>query len=472
MKKIILLTAILFGIFLISARISKAQEGHPPEIKVYNSQNLHIDSDFFAYDKNLQSGVSVALGDLDGDGKDEIIAGAGTGGAPQVRVFDRRGKFLGISFFAFDENYRGGVSVAAGDLNGDKKSEIIVAPLKKSQSLIKVYNHRGKKLISEFLAFDPSFRGGANVAAGDINGDGKDEIIVGAGAGGSPHVRVFNKKGKFLGFDLFPFDKNYHGGVNVAAGNLDSDKKDEIIVAPASRAQARVKVYKANRAKYVMSNFLAFSQDFFGGANIAAGDVDNDGAEEIIVGAGASGGPQIRAFETSGKPLKINFFPYDNNFRGGVQVAAGNVDGGRVKEIVSAPAGIYFEEAKYPYDKYIEVIITQQKLKYFENGEKVGETLVSTGIPGFDTPVGTFFVFSKVSSARMTGFYGINSPLNYDLPGVPWVMSFSGGYTLHGTYWHNNFGNQMSHGCVNLPTPKAYEVYMWADIGTPVVIHY
>lgn len=58
----------------------------------------------------------------------------------------------------------------------------------------------------------------------------------------------------------------------------------------------------------------------------------------------------------------------------------------------------------------------------------------------------------------------------YRLPHVPYVMYFYKGYALHGTYWHNNFGRPMSHGCVNLPTPIAEQLYHWAEIGTPVVV--
>lgn len=475
MKRILILGAvfaIVFGIFLIKIGEIKAEEtGYAPEVKIYNPRNLHLDSDFFAFDQSFKGGVNLAIGDLNGDGKEEIIAASRLGGGPQVRVFNKSGKFTGDSFFAFPQDYRGGISIAAGDVNGDKKDEIIVSQLTKSEPLVKVYRGDGKVLISQFFAFDKNFKGGVNVAAGDINGDKKDEIIVGSGKGGS-HVRVFDKSGKFLGFDVFPFGKDFKGGVNVGVGDVDNDNKDEIAVSQASRGQAWVKVYKVNRTKYVFSNFLAYPGDFKGGATVAIGDVDGDGAGEIITGTGGGGGPQVRSFETDGKATKINFFPYDKGYKGGVAVAVGKIDNKVTEKILTAPLGRFNEEAKYPYNKYIEVNISEQKLKYFNNGDKVDEFLVSTGIYGFDTPTGIFNVFSKTPSARMTGFYGPGSPLNYDLPGVPWVMSFLGPYTIHGTYWHNNFGNQMSHGCINLPTPKAYELYQWADIGTTVVVHY
>lgn len=462
--------AVLLGI-LAMFTLAKASNERSPEVRVYDTKNLHLDVDFFAFQNDFKGGVNIAAGDLNGDGVDELIAAPRVSGGPQVRIFDKTGKWTGISFFAFEKEYKGGVSVAAGDVDGDKRDEIIVSKMSKSSAWIKVYESDGKSIIKEFLAFDRGFMGGVNVATGDINGDGKDEIIAGSGKNGS-HVRVFDKNGKYLGWDVFPFGKDFKGGVNVASANVDSDKKDEIIVSQASRGQAWVKVYKANAQKYVVSNFMAFPADFKGGATVTGADVDNDGAAEIVVGAGMGGGPQVRTFETDGRPSRVSFFPFEKEYRGGVGVAVAKFSAQSPAKIVAAPLGRYSESAQYPYAKYIEINISEQKIKYFENGDKIDEFYISTGTWGFPTPVGTFSVSSKVSAARMTGFYGEGNPNNYDLPGVPWVMSFYGPYTIHGTYWHNNFGNRMSHGCVNLPTPKAYELYMWADIGTPVVVHY
>jgi lipoprotein-anchoring transpeptidase ErfK/SrfK len=71
----------------------------------------------------------------------------------------------------------------------------------------------------------------------------------------------------------------------------------------------------------------------------------------------------------------------------------------------------------------------------------------------------------------MTWYYGPDNPLNYDLPNVPWVASFNGPYTIHGTYWHHNFGYPMSHGCINMFTPEAKIVYDWVELKTPVIVY-
>ena len=83
--------------------------------------------------------------------------------------------------------------------------------------------------MSRFLAYAATFKGGVHVAAGDLNGDGKAEIVAGAGAGGGPQVRIFSADGRLLSGGFFAYDRNFRGGVNVAAIDLNNDGKDEII---------------------------------------------------------------------------------------------------------------------------------------------------------------------------------------------------------------------------------------------------
>jgi LysM repeat protein len=111
--------------------------------------------------------------------------------------------------------------------------------------------------------------------------------------------------------------------------------------------------------------------------------------------------------------------------------------------------------------KQIVVVLSQQRTYAFEDGVLLRHFVVSTGLPATPTVTGDYAVYAKYDAQRMTG-------PGYDLPGVPWVLYFYRGYALHGTYWHNNFGHPMSHGCVNMRTPEAEWVYSWAPIGTPV----
>jgi len=113
--------------------------------------------------------------------------------------------------------------------------------------------------------------------------------------------------------------------------------------------------------------------------------------------------------------------------------------------------------------KLILVDLSEQRTYAYENGVLVREFVVSTGLPAYPTVTGTFSIYVKYRSTRMTG-------PGYDLPNVPYTMYFYQGYGLHGTYWHNNFGTPMSHGCVNMRTPDAEWLFNWAPVGTTVQV--
>lgn len=121
-----------------------------------------------------------------------------------------------------------------------------------------------------------------------------------------------------------------------------------------------------------------------------------------------------------------------------------------------------------PAQKWIDVNLTSQTLVAFEGSIPVFQTLVSTGTAKHPTVTGQFRIWLRFKAQDMNGYR-----LGYDyfLKGVPYVQYFYQDYSLHGTYWHNNFGHPMSHGCVNLPTPAAEWLFNWAEYGTLVNIH-
>ena len=138
---------------------------------------------------------------------------------------------------------------------------------------------------------------------------------------------------------------------------------------------------------------------------------------------------------------------------------AGNTAG--VNAIV-AGASTALDQART--GKWIEVILSQQRLNAWENGHIVMSSAISSGVSAYPTLRGTFKVYVKYRSTRMRG-------PGYNLPGVPYTMYYSGSYAIHGAYWHHNFGHPMSHGCVNLPVPFSRSLFLWTPNGTTVVIH-
>lgn len=115
--------------------------------------------------------------------------------------------------------------------------------------------------------------------------------------------------------------------------------------------------------------------------------------------------------------------------------------------------------------RWIDVDLSEQMLYAYEGNLLVASFLVSTGVSAYPTVTGQYHIYVKYLSTLMSG-------PGYYLPNVPYTMYFYRGYGIHGTYWHNNFGHPMSHGCVNMYTPDAKWMFYWASVGTLVNIHY
>ncbi|MGD9129202.1 MAG: L,D-transpeptidase [Candidatus Woesebacteria bacterium] len=126
-------------------------------------------------------------------------------------------------------------------------------------------------------------------------------------------------------------------------------------------------------------------------------------------------------------------------------------------------------------ERTIRIDLTGQRLFMYEGERVIDYFLISSGKWG-RTPTGEFWIWSKFRYTKMSGGSRALGTYYY-LPNVPYVMFFynrnvakSRGYSIHGTYWHNNFGTPMSHGCINMKTEDAQKVYSWAGIGTRVII--
>lgn len=133
----------------------------------------------------------------------------------------------------------------------------------------------------------------------------------------------------------------------------------------------------------------------------------------------------------------------------------GIVDTPALSAVNAPPPTIYI-------GKQVVVDLSDQMVYAYDNGVLMRTVVVSTGLPGTPTVLGDYNVYVKYESQTMSG-------PGYYLPGVPWIMYFYQGYSLHGTYWHNNFGHPMSHGCVNMPTPEAEWFYKnFVDVGTSI----
>jgi len=123
------------------------------------------------------------------------------------------------------------------------------------------------------------------------------------------------------------------------------------------------------------------------------------------------------------------------------------------------------------WSRRIDVDLSAQQLTAYEGDTPVYHAPVATGKDGFNTPTGSYAIYSKYPMETMTGSAGGE---NWYVPDIPWVQYVVGGVALHGTYWHDQWGTgfRLSHGCINLNIDDAQWLYEWADIGTAVDIHY
>lgn len=182
----------------------------------------------------------------------------------------------------------------------------------------------------------------------------------------------------------------------------------------------------------------------------------------------------VRNFKTQAGCPCMNRQTTNGEFEPGEKEAY--FEGNKITPLLAVLSQISEEEQKVlgeatGGEKWIEVDLSEQKLRAWEGSSLFLETLISSGKPWTPTVTGEFRIWSKFQYAKMSG--GSKERGNYYyLPNVPYIMYFYKDFSLHGTYWHNNFGHPMSHGCVNLPTPIAEKLYYWTAPTVPMGKHY
>jgi hypothetical protein len=230
---------------------------------------------FFAYNPGYSNGSQIIYVDINNDKVNETLVNV-----KGVISIYRSGKSL-TTFKPFDVKYNGNISMTAADLNGDGQKEIVVGAGKGDVPQIKIFSYDGKLLSAGFLAYDRNFRGGVNVAAIDYNNDGKDEIVTGAGVGGGPQVRIFNKDGKVLS-SFFAYNQNSRTGVSVAAGDIKGDGNKQIITGSGPGSLPEVRIW--DKFGKLVSQFLAYDKTMTSGITVGSSDIDKNGKSEILVG--------------------------------------------------------------------------------------------------------------------------------------------------------------------------------------------
>jgi hypothetical protein len=271
--------------------------------------------------------------DFNDDGTADMVTGSETGGS-FITITDGASSEALQSFSAFDPGFTGGVFVAAGDVNGNGTPDVIVGAGAGAGPHVKVFDGATSAELASFFAYAPAFTGGVRVAAGDINGDGFADIVTGTGPGAGPHVKVFDGATSAELASFFAYAPTFTGGVFVSVGDVNGDGTPDIITSTDAGGAPHVKVFDGQTTTPIMS-FFAYDGGFTGGVRVASGDLNGDCAAEIITGAGPGAGPHIKVFDGATLAPLASFFAFSPGFTGGVFVAVGDVNGDGSPDIIA-----------------------------------------------------------------------------------------------------------------------------------------
>ena len=288
---------------------------------------------------DFQGPVRSAVADVNGDGIDDVILGSGPNGGSQVRILDGTTfNDLVTPFNVFEQSFRGGVFLAAGDFNNDGRADVVVSPDQGGGPRVRVYDvaNGQANVFADFMGInDPSFRGGARPTVGDINGDGHDDLTIAAGFGGGPRVAIIdgtsvaNGLNRALVPDFFAFEQTLRNGVYLAAGDFNGDGFDDLSFGGGPGGGPRVMIIDGATlirsggpaaVAQPMSNFYAGSSDERGGIRLSALDFNDDGTDDLITGNGTSS--EVRSYVSNGGNVSLltSSYPPVNGTLDGIYV--------------------------------------------------------------------------------------------------------------------------------------------------------
>jgi len=285
---------------------------------------------FSAY-STYQYGVRVAVGDMNGDGTSEIVTAPGKGAWTELRVFDGTSFRQTSAVLPFtNAAWWNGAFVATGDTNGDGRAEIVDGLDAGCCTSLHVVDASSGSELGGFFPYGNSFDAGARVAAVDLSGDGRAEVL-GVPLGGS-RVSVFGPRGGDPIRTYETFGDATIGGASIATGDIAADSRPELIAAASTPGGVQVKVIDTQTGT-TFTSFHPYGAAAVSTPEVAVGDVDGDGRGDIVVLAQLADGTQLRALTAEGQQL-ASFFVLEPGIVPGASLAVGDLDGDQRAEIV------------------------------------------------------------------------------------------------------------------------------------------
>jgi len=299
-----------------------ADAGAAPQVNVYDAATNQLRFAFYAYDVNFLGGVRVAVADITGDGTDDIITGAGPGGGPQVNIYDGATGLLFRAFFGITpSSFTGGIFVAAGDVDLDGRADIIVGADAGGGPQVSVFSGRTGEVLKTFNALPAGFTGGVRVGASDVDRDGRAEIIAGAGPGASPQVTIYRFDDLAVVQSFFAFSQAFTGGVYVSG-----DSAGRVITGAGPGGLAQVTVFNGQTAAAEQS-FFAYpplpppDRLLSGRGGVRVGSTSFNGQNRILTAPGVGVPAPVEVFDGVSVALLDSFFAFGNLYTRGAFVS-------------------------------------------------------------------------------------------------------------------------------------------------------